>query len=70
MKVEEAQFCAPGDALFVVVTHVFSVLTPSLIAAEREGKTYQGKVRRNIGRRKDFGTRMAYNDLRCRTCCG
>ncbi|GIS20860.1 MAG: hypothetical protein CM15mP120_27760 [Pseudomonadota bacterium] len=42
------------------------MLTPSLIGAERDGKTYQGKIApRNIGRRKDFWNRldMAYNDL-------
>ncbi len=63
---KKLSFAHLADALFVVVTHVFSVLTPSLIAAEREGKTYQGKIApRNIGRRKDFWNRldMAYNDL-------
>ena len=63
---KKLSFAHLADALFVVVTHVFGVLTPSLIAAERDGKTYQGKIApRNIGRRKDFWNRldMAYNDL-------
>ena len=63
---KKLSFAHLADALFVVVTHVFSVLTPSLIAAERDTKTYQGKIApRNIGRRKDFWNRldMAYNDL-------
>ena len=63
---KKLSFAHLADALFVVVTHVFGVLTPSLIGAERDGKTYQGKIApRNIGRRKDFWNRldMAYNDL-------
>ena len=55
-----------SDALFVVVTHIFESLMPSLIAAEQGGKTYKGRIApRNIGRRKDFWNRlnMAYNDL-------
>ena len=63
---KKLSFAHLADALFVVVTHVFSVLTPSLIAAERDAKNYQGKIApRNIGRRKDFWNRldMAYNDL-------
>ena len=63
---KKLSFAHLADALFVVVTHVFSVLTHSLITSERDGKTYQGKIApRNIGRRKDFWNRldMAYNDL-------
>ena len=63
---KKLSFAHLADALFVVVTHVFSVLTHSLIASERDGKAYQGKIApRNIGRRKDFWNRldMAYNDL-------
>ena len=55
-----------ADALFVVVTHLFESLLNSYIAAEREGKSYQGRIApKNIGRRKDFWNRlnMAYNDL-------
>ncbi len=55
-----------SDALFVVVTHLFESLLSSFIAAEREGKSYHGRIApRNIGRRKDFWNRlnMAYNDL-------
>ena len=63
---KKLSFAHLADALFVVVTHVFSVLTHSLITSERDGKAYQGKIApRNIGRRKDFWNRldMAYNDL-------
>ncbi|MBK88227.1 MAG: carbamoyl-phosphate synthase large subunit [Gammaproteobacteria bacterium] len=63
---KKLSFAHLADALFVVVTHVFSVLTHSLISSERDGKAYQGKIApRNIGRRKDFWNRldMAYNDL-------
>ncbi len=55
-----------SDALFVVVTHLFESLLASYVAAEREGKNYQGRIApKNIGRRKDFWNRlnMAYNDL-------
>ncbi|MEM9624498.1 MAG: carboxyl transferase domain-containing protein, partial [Pseudomonadota bacterium] len=55
-----------ADALFVVVTHLFENLLSSFIAAERDGKNFQGRIApRNIGRRKDFWNRlnMAYNDL-------
>jgi len=55
-----------ADALFVVVTHLFESLLSSYIAAERDGKNYQGRIApKNIGRRKDFWNRlnMAYNDL-------
>ena len=63
---KKLSFAHLADALFVVVTHLFSVLTHSLISSERDGKAYQGKIApRNIGRRKDFWNRldMAYNDL-------
>ncbi|MEM8768321.1 MAG: carboxyl transferase domain-containing protein, partial [Pseudomonadota bacterium] len=56
-----------SDALFVVVTHLFESLLLSFIGAERDGKTYQGRIApKNIGRRKDFWNRlnMAYRDLR------
>ncbi len=55
-----------ADALFVVVTHLFENLLSSFVAAERDGKNFQGRIApRNIGRRKDFWNRlnMAYNDL-------
>ena len=55
-----------ADALFVVVSHVFSSLLTSLLNSERYGKNYQGRISpRAIGRRKDFWNRldMAYNDL-------
>ena len=55
-----------SDALFVVVTHLFDSLLSSYVAAQREGKNYQGRIApKNIGRRKDFWNRlnMAYNDL-------
>ena len=63
---KKLSFAHLADALFVVVTHLFGVLTHSLISSERDGKAYQGKIApRNIGRRKDFWNRldMAYNDL-------
>ncbi len=55
-----------SDTLLVVVTHVFERIVPSFIAAEREGRKYDGRINpRNIGRRKDFWNRLtiAYRDL-------
>lgn len=55
-----------ADALFVVVTYLFESLLSSYVAAQRDGKNYQGRIApKNIGRRKDFWNRleMAYNDL-------
>lgn len=55
-----------SDTLFVVVTHLFERMLPSYIAAEREGRKYEGRINpRNIGRRKDFWNRLtiAYRDL-------
>jgi acetyl/propionyl-CoA carboxylase alpha subunit len=63
---KKLSFTHLSDALFVVVTYLFTTLLQSYVAAQSDGKTYQGKIApRNIGRRKDFWNRldMAYNDL-------
>jgi acetyl/propionyl-CoA carboxylase alpha subunit len=63
---KKAVFPELSDTLFVVVTHLFENLLSSLIASEREGKSYQGRIApKNIGRRKDFWNRLdiAYRDL-------
>jgi hypothetical protein len=63
---KKLSFAHLADALFVIVTYFFSTLFNSYVVAERDGKSYQGRITpRNIGRRKDFWNRldMAYNDL-------
>ena len=63
---KKLSFTHLSDALFVVVTYLFTTLLQSYLTAQSEGKPYQGKIApRNIGRRKDFWNRldMAYNDL-------
>ena len=63
---KKLSFTHLSDALFVVVTYLFTNLLESYVSAQTDGKTYQGKIApRNIGRRKDFWNRldMAYNDL-------
>ena len=63
---KKLSFTHLSDALFVVVTYLFTNLLQSYVSAQSDGKTYQGKIApRNIGRRKDFWNRldMAYNDL-------
>ena len=63
---KKLSFTHLSDALFVVVTYLFTNLLQSYQGAQRDGKTYQGRIApRNIGRRKDFWNRldMAYNDL-------
>ncbi|MEZ5558270.1 MAG: biotin carboxylase N-terminal domain-containing protein [Pseudomonadales bacterium] len=63
---KKASFPHLSDTLFVVVTHLFQVLLMSLIQAERDGKSYSGRITpKNIGRRKDFWNRLniAYRDL-------
>jgi acetyl/propionyl-CoA carboxylase alpha subunit len=55
-----------ADVLFVVVTYLFESLLMSFVQAERDGKSYQGRIApKNIGRRKDFWNRLniAYCDL-------
>ncbi|NCF44161.1 MAG: carbamoyl-phosphate synthase large subunit, partial [Proteobacteria bacterium] len=52
---KKLSFTHLSDALFVVVTYLFTTLLQSYLAAQAEGKPYQGKIApRNIGRRKDF----------------
>ncbi len=64
---KKANFPHLSDTLFVVVTHLFTHLLLSYVVAERDSKTYNGKIApRNIGRKKDFWNRLdiAYRDLR------
>ena len=55
-----------SDTLFVVITFIFEKLLPEYQNAERDGKSYNGRISPvTIGRRKDFWNRltMAYHDL-------
>jgi acetyl/propionyl-CoA carboxylase alpha subunit/acetyl-CoA carboxylase alpha subunit len=55
-----------SDTLLVVVTVLFHRMLPSLAAAERRDKKFDGRINpRFIGRRKDFWNRLtiAYQDL-------
>jgi acetyl/propionyl-CoA carboxylase alpha subunit/acetyl-CoA carboxylase alpha subunit len=63
---KKSSFPHLSDTLFVVVSHLFEALLLSFVQAEREGKSYQGRIApKNIGRRKDFWNRLniAYRDL-------